>query len=484
MEKRFLKNGVDLLLGKVDYGDLRLVNRVDQQVSTRNGVVEGLEERESYGLGIRVLVKGAWGFAASNEVTQKGLEETAKKAIEIARASAAVNKKKIKLVSAQVVKNGHYQTPYKIDPFKISYQDKVALLLKADRSMRREKKVKVSQAFFRCFREEKNFASTEGSLIDQEILATGAGIVATAVDKGKVQNRSYPQSMGGQHKTKGWELIEELDFLGNASRLGEEATALLGAKQCPQGEWDVILDGPQMALQIHESCGHPTELDRVLGYEASYAGTSFMTLDGLGKIQYGSKMINITADATIPHGLGTFGYDDEGIPAQRSYLVKSGLHVGYLTSRETAQAVNQKQSNGTMRANGWQSIPLIRMTNINLEPGEWELDQLIADTKKGILMSVNKAWSIDDKRINFQFGCEAGWEIRNGKKIRLLKNPSYTGITPRFWGSCDAICNRDHWQIWGIPTCGKGEPGQMMHVGHGVSPARFRKVKVGIARFE
>jgi len=487
MAKRLLKNALDLFAGRADYGDVRLVNRVDQQISVRNSIVEGLEERESYGVGIRVLVKGAWGFAATNEVTKQGIEKSAKRAIEVAQASASVNKKKVKLTPIKVIKNGQYQTPYKIDPFNVSYEDKIKVLLKADELICQQKQIKVAQSFCRCFKEEKTFVSTEGSFITQEILVTGGGIEATAVGNDDVQNRSHPNSHQGQFQTGGWEMLEELDLPGNASRVAEEAVALLTAKQCPEREWDIILDGPQMALQVHESCGHPTELDRVLGFEASYAGTSFMTLDGLGRLRYGSDIVNITADATLAGGLGTFGFDDEGVPSQRFYLIKDGLHLGYLTSRETAAFVGLRASNGTMRADGWQNMPLIRMTNINLEPGDpsagsgqaWQLDDLIANTKRGILMSINKAWSIDDKRINFQFGCELGWEIKNGKKFRLLKNPSYTGITPHFWQSCDAIANKNYWQIWGVPNCGKGEPSQIMYVGHGVAPARFRKVRVG-----
>lgn len=483
MEDKLLRNGLDLLLGKVDYGDIRQVNRVDQQISTRNGVVEGVEERESLGVGIRVLVNGAWGFAATNEVTKQGIEVSAKKAVEVARTSAAVNKKRVKLTPTKIIKDGRYQTPFKIDPFKVSYEDKIRLLTSADRLMREQKQVKVAQAFLRCFKEEKTFASTEGSWIQQEILATGAGVQATAVGNNDVQNRSYPNSHGGQYQTGGWEVVEELDLLSYSLPVAEEAVALLTAKQCPAGEWDIILDGPQVALQVHESCGHPTELDRVLGYEASCAGTSFMTLTGLDRFRYGSDMVNIRADATLPGGLGTFGWDDEGVLAQKFYLIKNGIHVDYLTSRETAGIVGLKKSNGTMRADGWQNIPLIRMTNINLEPGSWQLDKLIANTKRGILMSINKAWSIDDKRINFQFGCELGWEIKSGRKFRLLKNPSYTGITPQFWQSCDAIANKDYWQVWGTPNCGKGEPSQIMYVGHGAAPARFRRVRVGIAKF-
>jgi TldD protein len=266
----------------------------------------------------------------------------------------------------------------------------------------------------------------------------------------------------------------------NAERIREEAIALLSAAPCPEGEFDLILAGDQLALQVHESCGHPTELDRVLGTEISYAGGSFLTLDKLGKYRYGSEIVNIVADATIPESIGSFGYDDEGVPAQRNHLVQEGILVGYLTSRETAPLIGRR-SGGCMRAQSWNHIPLIRMVNINLEPisSGPTLEELIADTAHGILMQTNKSWSIDDLRLNFQFGCELAWEIKGGKKVRLLKNPVYTGITPEFWQSCDAICGEGEWKVWGLPNCGKGEPPQTMHVAHGTAPARFRKVKIG-----
>ncbi|MBN1262805.1 MAG: TldD/PmbA family protein [Candidatus Pacebacteria bacterium] len=468
-------------LKKVAYADIRFVEEESEGISTRNGVVEDLTASHSRGFGVRVLINGAWGYAASNQLSSKSVEQTIIKAIKVAQASGLILSKKVRLAPVEVIKNGRYQTPFAKDPFAIPLSVKVKLLLRADKAMKQTKKIMVAQAFYRAYRMKKIFASTEGTRTDQEILETGAGISSLAADGHEVQNRSYPNSFRGLFQTRGWELVEEADLVGEAPRVAEEAVALLTAKQCPAGRFDLILDGPQLALQVHESCGHPTELDRVLGFEASYAGTSFMELDGLGKLRYGSDKVNIVADSTAPLGLGTFGWDDEGVPAQKDYLVKNGLHVGYLTSRETAPIIG-KTSNGTMRADGWENLPLIRMTNVNLEPGEWDLKELIADTREGILMSTNKAWSIDDRRINFQFGCEAGWEIKNGRKGQLLKNPSYTGITPQFWRSCDAVCNDKYWKIWGTPNCGKGEPSQVMHVSHGVSPARFRKVKTGVMK--
>jgi TldD protein len=274
--------------------------------------------------------------------------------------------------------------------------------------------------------------------------------------------------------------VSEWDFPGNAERVANEARALLTADPCPADTiTTIILAGDQLALQVHESCGHPIELDRVFGSEAAYAGTSFLTLDKLGHLRYGSDLVNITADSVRPLGLGTFGWDDEGIPAQSSPIVKNGLFVGYLMSRETASRLG-KVSNGCMRASSWNRIPLIRMTNVSLEPGTWALEDLIEDTDSGIYMETNRSWSIDDKRYNFQFGTEMGYEIKNGKLGRMLRNCTYTGITPDFWNSCDGVCNLKHWTMWGTPNCGKGQPSQIAHTGHGAAPARFGNIRVGV----
>ena len=328
-------------------------------------------------------------------------------------------------------------------------------------------------------RTKKIFASSEGSYIEQTLVETGCGIEATAVGNGEVQNRSYPNSVGRHMGTEGWEFVQRYDLPGNARRIAEEAAALLQAKPCPSGVRTIILDGSQTALQVHESCGHPIELDRVFGAEAAFAGTSFLTTDKLGVFRYGSELVNMTIDATIPGGLGTFGFDDEGVPAQRVEVVKGGIFTGYLTSRETAAKLGER-SNGAARASGWDRLPLIRMTNVNLEPGPWTLNDLIADTDDGIYLQTNRSWSIDDRRLNFQFGTEIAWEVKGGKLGDMIKNATYTGITPEFWGSCDAICGGDDWVVWGTPNCGKGQPEQVGHVGHGAAPARFRNVRVGV----
>ncbi|CAG0953058.1 TldD protein [Anaerolineae bacterium] len=466
------------------YADVRIVERVTQRIAVKNGQVQALEQDESLGFGVRVIVNGAWGFASSSRLDAKEVERVVMQAVAIAKASA-LTKGRDANIGAPVVSKGLYETPIKINPFTISLDEKIGLLMKADEEMRRVKGVKVARGELAFVRENKEFASTEGSTFKQEIVESGCGIVAMATDlqTGEVQVRSYPNAGGRHQQTRGYEFILDHKLAENAGRVAEEAVALLKAEQCPSYDaMTIILDGSQMALQVHESCGHPIELDRVLGAEAAFAGTSFLTPDKLGRFRYGSEFVNITADATIPSGLGTFGWDDEGVPAQKTDIIKNGMFVGYLTSRETAQELKLGASNGTMRADGWNRMPIIRMTNISLLPGTWDVNNLIADTDDGVWMETNRSWSIDDKRLNFQFGTELAWEIKGGKKTRMFKNATYTGITPQFWNSCDAIGNEKSWVVWGTPNCGKGQPPQVAHTGHGASPARFRNVRVGVVK--
>jgi len=467
-------------LKRVDYADIRAVRRQNEEIEVKNGKVEALTHDEDCGFGVRVLFQGAWGFACSSKVHKREMEVVLGKALKIAKSSSKAKGKDIFFSPASTVV-GQYQTATSSDPFGVSPETKLDLLLKADEIIRRNKKVKISESFMGCYKTEKTFASTEGSYIEQEIVECGAGISATAIEGGEVQVRSYPNSFRGNFATKGYEWIEHLSLRDHAEGVAEEATQLLSAKPCPSKVTTLILDSSQLALQIHESIGHPIELDRILGTEVSYAGTSFLKPEMVGHFKYGSEMVSVVADATFLGGLGTFGYDDEGIKAQKVPIISRGILVNLLTSRETAHYLG-KESNGTMRADGWNRIPLIRMTNINIEPGEWTLEGMIGDTEEGLLLSTNRSWSIDDKRINFQFGTEIGWEIKDGKLGEMVKNPTYTGITPQFWNSCDAIANQGHWQMWGTPNCGKGEPGQVAHVGHGAAPGRFRNVQVGVMK--
>ncbi len=462
------------------YADVRVLREESESVTVRLRNVEALTHDESLGFGVRVLVDGYWGFASSHKMTNEEADRIAAEAVRIARASASVRGKPADIGPPSAIVDT-YVTPVRKDPFKVPLDEKIALLLSTTETMMKAPNIVMAEASSYIQRDEKLFVSTEGSEIEQTLIETGCGIEATAVDEGEVQRRSYPNSVGRHQGTEGWEFVERWDLPAHAGRVAEEAAELLRAKPCPSGNTTIILDGSQVALQIHESCGHAIELDRVLGTEAAFAGTSFLTVDKLGDFAYGSPVVNMTADATIPGGLGTFGYDDEGTPAHSTPIVREGQFLGYLTSRETASALGQT-SNGAMRASGWNRIPLIRMTNVSLEPGEWSLEDMIADTEDGIYMETNRSWSIDDKRLNFQFGTEVGREIKNGKLGDLLKNPTYTGITPQFWGSCDAVGSRDHWVVWGTPNCGKGQPEQVAHTGHGASPARFRNVQVGIMK--
>jgi len=464
------------------YADVRVVDLRQRYLSTKNGRPAQVRESQSMGVGVRVVAQGAWGFAATDDLTRASIDRTAARAVEIAHASATVKNHNVKLAKEPKIVD-RWEAPCRIDPFSIPVSTCLELMLEADAELRRVKGVTLAEASMDFRRIEQLFVSSAGSEISQVKTQSGAGLVATSFAGSEIQRRSYPNSFGGQFQTRGYELIGELDLVGNAPRIAEEAVALHQAVQCPTGVKDIILESSQLGLQVHESIGHPIELDRVLGSEANYAGMSFLTVEKLGNLKYASEIVNVVADATPAHGpgLGTFAYDDEGVPAQCTPIIKDGLFVGYLTSRETAAAVRQARSSGAMRAEGWNRIPLIRMTNVSLLPGAGTLADLIADTDDGIYMETNRSWSIDDRRCNFQFGTEIGWEIRGGKKTRMLKNPSYGGMTTEFWNSCDAICGPEHWTLWGVPTCGKGQPMQAMGTGHGASPARFRQVQVGVA---
>jgi TldD protein len=481
--KALAQNALDAAVRRgISYADVRVVEDRERHVSTKNGKAGDVSISSSLGLGVRVLDKGCWGFAATDDLTPEGIEAAAALAVEIARASAIAKKHDIELAPEDRYV-ADWVAPCRIDPFSVSVDQNLALLLAIDEELRRQPGVTLAEASMSFSRTRQVFASSVGSIIDQTRCVTGAGFAALSYKDNEIQKRSYPNSFGGQHQLKGYELVEELDLLKHAPRIAEEAVALHSADQCPEGAFDLILDSSQLGLQIHESVGHPIELDRVLGSEANYAGMSFLTLDKLGKLRYGSDIVNVVCDARLDHGpgLGTFAFDDEGVPARQNDIIRSGLFVGYMTSRETASAVGEPRSNGTMRADGWARIPLIRMTNVSLKPGAQSLDEVFGGSDHAIYMETNKSWSIDDKRYNFQFGCEIAWEIRNGKRVRMLKNPSYSGISTEFWNSCAAIAGPEHWTLWGTPNCGKGQPEQVMGTGHGASPSRFSKVKIGSA---
>ncbi len=464
--------------------EARIVDERSRSLATRNGKIGSASDAESLGIGIRVIANGAFGFAATDDLSREGVQSCAARAVEIAKSSATVKSQELHMVPEGAAK-ADWASPCRIDPFSISIEKNLELLFAIDEELRKTNGVTLAETSMNFRRYEQWFYSTEGADIHQTIVSSGAGYAAHTYKDNEIQKRSYPNSFGGQFQNKGYELIEELELLKHVPEIAEQAVALHSANQCPEGSYDVVLDSSQLGLQIHESVGHPIELDRVLGMEANFAGTSFLTLDKLGKLKYGSDIVNVVADATEAHGpgLGTFAYDDEGVAAQCTPIITNGLFTGYLTSRDTAEAIGASRSGGCLRAEGWNRLPIVRMTNVSILPGTspLTLEQLIASTERGIYMETNRSWSIDDKRYNFQFGCEIGWEIVGGKRGRMLKNPSYSGITTEFWNSMDAICSRDEWTLWGTPNCGKGQPQQVMGTGHGAAPARFRNVSVGTA---
>ncbi|HYE26139.1 MAG TPA: TldD/PmbA family protein [Clostridia bacterium] len=466
------------------FAELRVVDERSRALGTRNGKIGTSSESESMGMGIRVIADDAWGFAATENLTKDGVERCAAEAVEIARASARVKSQELRLAPEKAAR-ADWSSPCAIDPFSTSMEENLDLLMQIDRELRAVTGVTLAETNLNFRRYEQWYYNSDGSDIHQTRTTTGAGYAAHAFAGTEIQKRSYPNSFGGQWQNKGYELVHELKLLENARRIGEECVALLNAPRCPEGRMTVILDSSQLGLQIHESIGHPIELDRVLGYEANFAGTSFLTLDKLNTLRYGTDLVNVVADATEQHGpgLGTFAYDDEGVAAQSVPIITNGEFKGYLSSRDTAALIGRERSGGNMRAESWNRVPIVRMTNVSILPGERPLglEDLIADTGEGIYMQTNRSWSIDDKRYNFQFGCELGYEIKGGKLGRMLKNPSYSGITTEFWNSMDAICSREHWTLWGTPNCGKGQPQQTMGTGHGAAPARFRNVMVGTA---
>jgi TldD protein len=459
------------------YADARVVVRRSQVVGTRNQRVERLDDAETEGIGVRVLVGGAWGFACDRRLDAGGAEAAARKACAFARAAPGGHSRALAPLEPA---SGEFRPKVERDPFAVPLADKVDLCLRAEQALRHED-VKVTATSVRAQREHKVFVSSEGASVEQELVECGGGIDALAARDGITQIRSYPSAHGGVSAQAGWEFVESLGLEGEAPRVGEQAAALLRADRCPSGITTVVIDAEQMQLQVHESVGHPTELDRVYGTEAAYAGTSFLKPDDLGSLRYGSEHMNITADSTTPGGLGTFAYDDEGVPAGREAIVKEGLLSGFLTSRETAARIGSG-SGGSMRADTWSRMPLVRMTNLHLEPGEGSRDELIAGVDRGVFLETNKSWSIDDKRLNFQFGTQIAWEIKGGKVGRMLRDATYTGQTPVFWGSLDAVAGPEEWRLHGITNCGKGQPGQHAHVSHGASPARFRNVQVGFGQ--
>ena len=461
-----------------DYADARFVSEESESLTVKNQEMEGIDRALSEGVGIRVLVNGFWGFAATARSDDAEVERTAKVAVAVARAASRLAMPPVRLAGVEPV-GATWSTEFDEDPFAVPLDQKVALLMETSRRMQAVERLSFAEATLDFYRRKTFFSSSDGAAIEQTVLNSGGGLEATAIVDGEMQRRSFPNSFRGHLRAAGYEHIRSMALEEHAERVAREAIALTSAKDCPSDITTLVLDGSQMVLQVHESVGHPIELDRVLGMEEAYAGTSFLSPSDRGRLRYASDTVTITADATLRGGLGSYGYDDEGVPAQRVTVIEDGVFQNFISSRETASVIGERSS-GAMRADGWQNLPLIRMTNINLQPGEGTLEELIADTKDGVYMDTNQSWSIDDKRVNFQFGCEIAWRIKDGRLTEMYKNPNYTGTTTQFWSSCDAVGGESAQTVWGTPNCGKGQPGQVARVGHATSPARFRDVQVGV----
>ena len=459
------------------YADARAMEQRSETMHARNGVVDRLDRGERAGVGVRALIASSWGFFAVPDLSVGAARKAGTRAADVARSSGLAPGLPTEL-APEPPSVASWASACLEDPWSVSLAEKGDLLEGVTRTML-EHGADVAEAQERVWETRKWFVSSEGHWIDQHVRECGAAMNATAVGETETQRRSYP-GIRGQYGTRGWELVRELDLAANAARIAEEARALLSADACPSLEaTDLILGSEQMALQIHESVGHAVELDRILGWEAAFAGTSWLDLARLGSLRFGSDLMHVTADATLPGALGSFGYDDEGTPAHPVDIVRGGTWVGVLSGRDSAARIGQP-SGGAVRAEAFDRIPMVRMTNVGLLPGDSSLEEMIAATDDGILMDTNRSWSIDDRRLNFQFGCEMGWEIRHGRRTRMLRNPTYTGISPRFWGSLDMLGNRSEWTFWGTPNCGKGQPQQIGHTGHPAVPARFRGVRVGV----
>ncbi len=458
------------------YADVQFWVAESESIYVQSGVVRNVDSSRSVGYGVRALVGGAWGFAGSDRFGD-GLDATAARAVAIARASATIPRR-IPAVTPTQKHVGSWSTPVTIDPKSIPLGKRIDHLLQAEKALHVSKDVVYGYAFSWNETRTKEFYSTIGSAIVQNLAQSGAGTGCNAVGDGDAEYRSGPGDFG-LYQGGGWEVVERADLIANAARYGEDAVRLLKAPVLPETTGHLILTGGVLNLQMHESIGHPLELDRSLGWEANFSGISWATPDQVGKLRYGSDLLNVTCDNTLPLGMATVGYDDEGTQPRAVPLIENGILRAFESSRDTAAQTSLPET-ASVRAQDWASVPIVRMTNILLAPGEGTLEDIVADTKDGVLMDGIRSWSIDDHRLNFQFGPQLAWQIRNGKRTKLYRKPTYTGITPRFWAGLDRVAGRSEWVVWGTPNCGKGEPEQAGRTSHACSHARFANVRMGV----
>jgi TldD protein len=459
------------------YADVRIVRMREERVFTREERVDGVSSSDEYGFGVRVIAGGAWGFAATPIVTLAEADRVAKAAVAVAKANAAHMKKPVTL-APEPPHVDVWQTPLVKDPFKIPLEDKAELLLEISKEAMKVPGVKYVNAWYGGTAEWKLLATSEGAYIEQAITRIGPGYSVTAVDDKRGEFESVDHQL--PPRQAGWEYVEDSSLRADARRIAELAVEKLKAPSVTAGKRDLILDPTNLWLTIHESIGHPTELDRAMGYEANFAGTSYATPDKLGKLRIGSPLLTFYADKTTPGALATCGYDDDGVKTQKWNLVEKGIFVGYQTTREQAGWINEKTSHGTCYADGYGSYPFQRMPNVSLAPGAQEksLDDIVAATDDGVVISGRNSWSIDHQRLNFQFSGQLAYEVKGGKRTRMVRDAAYQANTFDFWSSCDLIGGPRSWVMSGTLSDGKGEPTQSNAVSHGCPPARFRKQNI------
>ncbi len=456
-----------------EYGDIRIQNSTTEHIEGEDRRIASINDVHDIGFGVRVLYHGAWGFAASSILSLEEVPRVADLAVEIARGSASIAIEKVRLVP-EPVHCDRVVTPYRVDPFRVPLEKKTDLLLNVMETLHRQEGIARSSASLWARRDQKLFVSTEGAHLEFDLLAGQGDCTATALYEGRFASRSC----NTPYLRTGYELIKEADLQREAIRVAAQAVEKVKAPAVDAGQYDLVLDPEHLSLTIHESCGHPSELDRALGYEANYAGISFLTTEKRGTFQYGSPSVNLVADNTEPETLAATGYDDDGVQCQKWDIVRDGIFVGYCTNREVAPKIGELRSRGSNRADGWAHIPMVRIANIGLEPGSATVDQLIADVRHGIYIEGHGSYSIDQRRYNFQFGGDAFWLIENGRRTHMLRDVIYHGITPEFWNSCDGVADRAARRRYGFITCGKGQPGQSGWMTHAASTARFRGVQV------
>jgi TldD protein len=461
--------------GKADYGDVRFVRLKSRFVSAKNGRPSLTDQKESSGVGIRVLWKNSWGFASTADLSKRGREDAVRRAFGAARASAAISRGRVRLAPEKPVRT-FWKTPLKIDPWQIETGEQMDTLISCEEALRKDRRIFATESRMEFFRKEQVFGSTEGSLIESVRVISGGGLYAKARHNGLVQRRSYP-SPSKDYASGGYEAIQALDLNLNAERVREEAVMLLQARPCPAGSFDLILKDSLLALQIHESIGHAAELDRVFGHEDNLGGRTYFLPGMRGRAKIGSDAVTIVANRRGEEdGAGFVAYDDEGVPARETVVVDRGVFRGYLTGRETARLAGLGRSSGSMIAEDWSVPPIIRMTGLSLLPGRGTLEDLVRDVRDGLLMDCEASWSIDEERGDFQLGAEIAWRVRNGKIREAVRNPLYRGHSLTFWKKCRRVAGETSYGLTGFSDCGKGGPYQQAFVSHGSAPALFRKV--------